>query len=146
MNKCPRCENEKLKEDYNYCPICGALLYYEIAEGALEILNALLNNYKTCECKDSEEEKYRALVVGALDIAISELERTAQEVPSKSSKYREKIEEICQNGLIGFNSLEEDAQLIVKIIEIFEEENLSISRAQEILEDVIKIIPMIVFI
>lgn len=23
MNKCPRCENENLKEDYNYCPICG---------------------------------------------------------------------------------------------------------------------------
>lgn len=45
-----------------------------------------------------------------------ELGRTAQEVPSKSSKYREKIEEICQNGLIGFNSLEEDAQLIVKLL------------------------------
>lgn len=23
MNKCPRCENENLKEDYNYCPVCG---------------------------------------------------------------------------------------------------------------------------
>ncbi|WP_394896514.1 hypothetical protein [Clostridium paraputrificum] len=26
MNKCPRCENENLKEDYNYCPICGVNL------------------------------------------------------------------------------------------------------------------------
>lgn len=23
MNKCPRCENENLKEEYNYCPVCG---------------------------------------------------------------------------------------------------------------------------
>ena len=23
MNKCPRCENENLKEVYNYCPVCG---------------------------------------------------------------------------------------------------------------------------
>ena len=92
MNKCPRCENEKLKEDYNYCPICGALLYYEIAEGALEILNALLNNYKTCECKDSEEENYRALVVGALSIVISALERTAQEVPVQEQFVEIKID------------------------------------------------------
>ncbi|MDB2125794.1 hypothetical protein [Clostridium paraputrificum] len=26
MNKCPRCENENLKEDYNYCPVCGVNL------------------------------------------------------------------------------------------------------------------------
>ena len=26
MNKCPRCENENLKEDYNYCPVCGVYL------------------------------------------------------------------------------------------------------------------------
>lgn len=146
MKKCPRCENENLKEDYNYCPICGALIECEIAEKAVKILNTLMDDYKTYECEDAEEEKYRALVVGALSIAINELERTAQEVPSKSSKHREKIEEICKNRLIGFNSLEEDAQLIEKVVEIFEKENLSISRAQEILEDIIKIIPMIVFI
>lgn len=23
MNKCPRCSNENLEEDYKYCPICG---------------------------------------------------------------------------------------------------------------------------
>ncbi|MDU4726360.1 hypothetical protein [Clostridium sp.] len=23
MIKCPRCENENLKEDYKYCPVCG---------------------------------------------------------------------------------------------------------------------------
>lgn len=26
MNKCPRCENENLKEDYKYCPVCGVNL------------------------------------------------------------------------------------------------------------------------
>lgn len=26
MNKCPRCKNENLKEEYNYCPICGVNL------------------------------------------------------------------------------------------------------------------------
>lgn len=26
MNKCPRCENENLKEEYNYCPVCGVNL------------------------------------------------------------------------------------------------------------------------
>lgn len=26
MNKCPRCENENIKEDYKYCPICGIKL------------------------------------------------------------------------------------------------------------------------
>ena len=26
MNKCLRCENENLKEDYNYCPVCGVNL------------------------------------------------------------------------------------------------------------------------
>lgn len=26
MNKCPRCSNENLKEDYKYCPICGIKL------------------------------------------------------------------------------------------------------------------------
>lgn len=26
MKKCPRCENENIKEDYKYCPICGIKL------------------------------------------------------------------------------------------------------------------------
>lgn len=26
MNKCPRCKNENLKEEYNYCPVCGVNL------------------------------------------------------------------------------------------------------------------------
>lgn len=26
IEKCPRCENENIKEDYKYCPICGIKL------------------------------------------------------------------------------------------------------------------------
>ena len=81
MNKCPRCENENLKEDYNYCPICGSFVDLDMAKEAAKILNTIIDEYKTYECEDTEEEKYRALVVGALAIGINELERTAQEVP-----------------------------------------------------------------
>lgn len=37
MNKCPRCENENLKEEYRYCPICGALIDREMAGATVEI-------------------------------------------------------------------------------------------------------------
>ena len=53
MDKCPRCENEKLKEEYKYCPICGAILEYEVVEVSVEILKAMLIKYKAyrCECR-----------------------------------------------------------------------------------------------
>lgn len=81
MNKCPRCESEILKEEYKYCPICGEVLYDEIKDASTEILKALLLNYKNSECEDAEEEEYKMMIVGALSVAISALERTAQEVP-----------------------------------------------------------------
>lgn len=81
MDKCPRCENENLKEEYSYCPICGALIDREMAEAAVEILKGMMALYKDKECEDAEEESYKLLVVGALGTAIRELERTAQEVP-----------------------------------------------------------------
>ncbi|WP_066895715.1 hypothetical protein [Clostridium nigeriense] len=60
-------------------------------------------------------------------------------------KYEKIIKKICENRLIGFESKQEDAQLIAKVIETLAgEENLSISHAQAILEDAKKIIPMIV--
>ncbi|WP_195954681.1 hypothetical protein [Clostridium tertium] len=73
------------------------------------------------------------------------LKETAQEVPVQDMKYRVIIESICENRLIGFESKQEDAQLIAKVIETLAgEENLSISHAQAILEDAKKIIPMLV--
>lgn len=81
MNKCPRCKNENLKEEYRYCPICGALIDREMAGATVEILKGMMTLYKEKECEDAEEESYKLLVVGALGAAIRELERTAQEVP-----------------------------------------------------------------
>lgn len=54
MNKCPRCENENLKEDYNYCPICGLDLrtapevpvqeqYVTLSVGSKEIAKAIID-------------------------------------------------------------------------------------------------------
>ena len=80
MNKCPRCESEILKE-YNYCRICGALLDYEVKDATVEVLKSMMANYIELECKDSEDEKGRKLAIGTLGIAITELERIAQEAP-----------------------------------------------------------------
>ncbi|WP_305153922.1 zinc ribbon domain-containing protein [uncultured Clostridium sp.] len=37
MNKCPRCENEKLEEDQNFCQICGLKLKAELKRTAQEV-------------------------------------------------------------------------------------------------------------
>lgn len=81
MDKCPICENEKLKEEYKYCPICGAILEYEVAEASVEILKSMLIKYKAYRCEDAEEETLIPSVIGALVVAINALERAAQEVP-----------------------------------------------------------------
>lgn len=67
MNKCPRCENENLKEDYKYCPVCGLDLSFDIIEGLKSIENTCLGLTKSGRL--------------ALDLAIKDLERTAPEVP-----------------------------------------------------------------
>lgn len=60
-------------------------------------------------------------------------------------KYEKIIKKICENRLIGFESKQEDAQLIAKVIETLAgEENLSISHALAVLEDAKKILPMLV--
>ena len=81
MNKCPRCKNEKTREDYDYCPICGVNLNEEMKKAGVDVLKFLMNSYIEKECNDSEEEEFKKLIVGALEVAILELERTAQEVP-----------------------------------------------------------------
>lgn len=55
------------------------------------MLKGLLFSYKNSECEDAEEEKYRALVVGALSIAINQLERTAEEVPVQEQSINSKL-------------------------------------------------------
>lgn len=62
-------------------------------------------------------------------------------------KYEKIIKKICENRLIGFESKQEDAQLIAKVIETLAgEENLSISHALAVLEDAKKILPMLVIL
>lgn len=64
----------------NKCPRCGALLDYEVKDATVEVLKSMMANYIELECKDSEDEKGRKLAIGTLGIAITELERIAQEV------------------------------------------------------------------
>ncbi len=66
MNKCPRCENENLKEDYNYCPVCGLDLSIDIIESLRSIERTCLGLSKTGKV--------------ALDFAIRELERGIKNV------------------------------------------------------------------
>ena len=58
----------------------GALLDYEVKDATVEVLKSMMANYIELECKDSEGEKGRKLAIGTLGIAITELERIAQEV------------------------------------------------------------------
>lgn len=57
-----------------------ALLDYEVKDATVEVLKSMMANYIELECKDSEDEKGRKLAIGTLGIAITELERIAQEV------------------------------------------------------------------
>lgn len=81
MNKCPKCENENLKEEYNYCPVCGRVINQTAKEAAIEMLKTMRDFHIEQECDDLEDEKFKLSCVGALEIAIRELERPAPEVP-----------------------------------------------------------------
>lgn len=80
MNKCPRCENENLKEDYNYCPVCGVLISQDHRETVISNLKIIRDGFKEMECYDSETEETKLVSICSLDVAIRELERTAPEV------------------------------------------------------------------
>ena len=70
MNKCPRCGSEKLVKNQNFCQICGLRLDMK-REGVIVSLKRLLDdNPLIYPCERQ-----------AIEYAIRELERTAQEVP-----------------------------------------------------------------
>lgn len=82
MNKCPRCENEKLLENQNFCQICGLRLDMK-REGVIVSLKRLLDdNPLIYPCERQ-----------AIEYAITELERTAQEVPvqEQQTDWTEKL-------------------------------------------------------
>ena len=80
MNKCPRCENEKLVENQKFCQICGLKLDTS-KEGAIASLKELHDNPLL---RPSERQ--------AIEYAIIELERTAQEVPVQEQYVTFKID------------------------------------------------------
>lgn len=70
MNKCLRCNNEKLKEGQNFCQMCGLKLDMN-KENAIASLKKLVDENKLLYPSERQ----------AIEFAILELERTAQEVP-----------------------------------------------------------------
>lgn len=72
MNKCPRCENENLKEEYKYCPVCGLDLKV-LKMDKNEVINTIKDLMKSRSRLFTDERV-------ALEYAIRELERTALEV------------------------------------------------------------------
>lgn len=77
MNKCPRCENEKIKDDYKYCPMCGCKLVISNEE-AIERLEDIILETKSFMDGEHDECFDRELL--ALEYAISVIKRTTQEV------------------------------------------------------------------
>ena len=83
MNKCPRCENENLKEEYSYWPICGLDLK-EVKMNrirSIQLLREIKDSFEKHKCTNSIQKNHAINYAKALDTAIRELERTAQEVP-----------------------------------------------------------------
>lgn len=70
MNKCPRCKNEKLREGQKFCQMCGFNLNMN-KENAITSLKKLVDENKLLYPSERQ----------AIEYAILELERTAQEVP-----------------------------------------------------------------
>ena len=90
MNKCPRCDNENLKEDYSYCPICGLKLEMT-REQVIEQLKDLVKDRESF-CVGDYDVVFEQ-DIQALEYAIKELERTAQEVPvqEQSTEWMETL-------------------------------------------------------
>lgn len=75
MNKCPRCENENLKDGQNFCQICGLKLCMtreQALERAIE-LKEFSEKFESVSFLDSDKEFF--------EYVVKELEKTAHEVP-----------------------------------------------------------------
>ncbi len=58
-------------------------------------------------------------------------------------KTEQKVKNIFSNRLLGFDTPEDDAQLVVDTIRVLMGRGISVNRALSVLGDVSKIIPMI---
>ncbi len=83
MNKCPRCENENLKEEYRYCPICGLDLEKVKLNimRSIKLLREIKDSFENHKCINSVQKNHAINYSRALGTAIRILERTAQKVP-----------------------------------------------------------------
>ena len=106
MNKCPRCENENLKEEYNFCPICRLNLKDINQEKAIRGLNIIKKSFAEHKSKNGKEEKLRQEYVQILEYAIKELERTAKEVPVQEQYVTLKIDG-SEIGKVALNRIRE---------------------------------------
>jgi len=95
MNKCPKCNNEKLREGQNFCQVCGVKLNMS-KEDAIVTLKRLVD-IKGIILPNEKQ---------ALEYAIKELERTAQEVPVQEQCVILKIDG-SEIGKIALNQIRE---------------------------------------
>ena len=56
---------------------------------------------------------------------------------------KNKVKAILHNRMLGWKSSEEDAQIICDVINVLANRSITINHATSILEDTLKIIPMI---
>lgn len=61
----------------------------------------------------------------------------------KRKKLEKRIKKVFHNRIIGFSSPEKEERLIVDVISVLSNRNITISRAVEVLNDSAKIIPLI---
>lgn len=59
MNKCPRCKNEELKGNENYCPICGLDLKEKLAH---EVSLNMQENLISLKISIAKEEFAREMI------------------------------------------------------------------------------------
>ena len=102
MNKCPRCSNENLKEDYKYCPICGLRLEMN-REEVIEQLKDLIKDRKSFMVGDYEPVYEQD--IQALDLAIKALEGTALEV-----QVQEQLDQQEQAFIVAANVIKHDVK------------------------------------
>lgn len=58
--------------------------------------------------------------------------------------YSESVKELCSNRLYGFQSRQDDAQFVANVVNVLaNEKNMTVNRAQAILSDATKLIPLI---
>lgn len=106
MSKCPRCENEKLRDGQKFCQMCGLNLNMN-KENAIISLKKLVDENKLLYPSERQ----------AIEYAILELERTAQEVPIQEQSISNSLKaNITIKGLDVLKKFSTDSSLGIDTI------------------------------